>query len=104
LILPGARQASAPASAPTEDDRRSIGAVLARRVAVVLFFASSGMVGSAGAAPAASSHLYPTGRAGIRYPTPVRYRIPARYPIPDTERVSGIGASVAIPDIVSRAI
>ncbi|MFT3776429.1 MAG: hypothetical protein QM820_64635 [Minicystis sp.] len=47
-----------PASAPTGDDRRFTGAVLARRFTAVLFFACSGMVGAAGAAPAASSHLY----------------------------------------------
>ncbi|APR78506.1 Hypothetical protein A7982_03853 [Minicystis rosea] len=53
----GTTRASAPASAPTKDDRRSTGAVLARRFTAALLLVSSGVVGSAGTAPAASSHL-----------------------------------------------
>jgi hypothetical protein len=70
--LPGSRRASAPAPAPPGIDRRFTGAVLARRFTTALFVASSGMMGSAGAAPAASSHLYQVGTRAGSAPQAVR--------------------------------
>jgi hypothetical protein len=65
LTLPDSRRASAPATDAAGVDRRVTGAALARRSTGVFFFVCSDMMASAGAAPAASSHLVQRGLSGF---------------------------------------